>query len=58
MVDINRFTWTQHALQRVSQRGLTPARVEHAIRDLDEIREANGGAAEWRVDAGEFVVCL
>jgi hypothetical protein len=53
---IHRFTWTIHAEERLPQRGLTRARVEHAVRELHPIRETNQGEAEWRVDAGRFVV--
>jgi hypothetical protein len=53
---IERFKWTIHAEERLSQRGLSRARVEHAVQELHPIREANLGAAEWRVDAGRFVV--
>ena len=53
---IDRFTWTIHAEERLPQRGLTRARVERAVRGLHPIREANEGEAEWRVDAGSFVV--
>ncbi|HYM55786.1 MAG TPA: hypothetical protein VES97_10510 [Solirubrobacteraceae bacterium] len=53
---IDRFTWTIHAEERLSQRGLTRARVERAVRELHPIRETNEGEAEWRIDAGNFVV--
>lgn len=53
---IKRITWTTHAEDRLPQRGLTRERVEHAVRDLHPIREDNEGEAEWRVDAGSFVV--
>ena len=53
---IDRFTWTIHAEERLPQRGLTRTRVERAVRDLHPIREINEGAAEWRIDAGSFVV--
>jgi hypothetical protein len=53
---IDRFNWTIHAEDRLPQRGLTRARVEHAVRELHPIREANKGPAEWRVDAGRFVI--
>lgn len=53
---IEHFNWTIHAEDRLPQRGLTRARVERAVRELHPIREANQGAAEWRVDAGRFVV--
>jgi hypothetical protein len=53
---IERFTWTIHAEERLPQRELTRARVERAVRELHAFREANHGAAEWRVDTGSFVV--
>jgi hypothetical protein len=53
---IQRFTWTIHAEKRVAQRGLTRARIERAVRELHPTRETNDGEAEWRVDAGLFVV--
>jgi hypothetical protein len=53
---IERFEWTVHAAERLPQRGLTRARVERAVQELHPIRETNLGAAEWRIDAGRFVV--
>lgn len=53
---IERFIWTIHAEERLSQRGLTRVRVESALRELHPIRETNDGAAQWRVDTGRFVV--
>ncbi|HEX5853110.1 MAG TPA: hypothetical protein VFY36_08455 [Solirubrobacteraceae bacterium] len=53
---LERITWTFHAEERLSQRGLTRARVERAIQELHPIREINKGRAAWRVDAGSFVV--
>ena len=53
---IKRFTWTIHAEERLSQRGLTRIRVERAVRALHPIRETNKGDGEWRIDAGSFVV--
>ncbi|HEY3958899.1 MAG TPA: hypothetical protein VGL68_00155 [Solirubrobacteraceae bacterium] len=53
---IQRFTWTIHAEERMAQRGLTRARIERAVRELHPTRETNEGEAEWRVDAGPFVV--
>jgi hypothetical protein len=53
---IERLTWTTHAEDRLLQRGLTRERVERAVQDLHPIREDNEGEAEWRVDAGGFVV--
>lgn len=51
-----RITWTFHAEERLSQRGLTRARVERAVLELHPLREINKGRAAWRVDAGRFVV--
>lgn len=56
MTKIDRFTWTVHAEERLPERGLTRARVERAIQTLHPIRESNEGSADWRVDAGTFVV--
>jgi hypothetical protein len=53
---IERIMWTFHAEERLSERGLTRARVERAVRELHPIREINKGRAAWRVDAGRFVV--
>jgi hypothetical protein len=53
---IDRFTWTIHAEERLPQRELTRARVERAVRELHPIREANQGAAAWRIDTGRLVV--
>jgi hypothetical protein len=51
-----RFVWTFHAGRRLRERGLTHEFVERAIRELHPIREANEGEADWRIDAGDFVV--
>jgi hypothetical protein len=53
---IDSFRWTIHAERRLSERGLTRARVERAVRTLHPIRQSNAGTADWRVDAGTFVV--
>ena len=53
---IKRFTWTFHAEDRLPQRGLTRVQVERAVRELHPLRETNDGEAEWRIDAGRFVV--
>jgi hypothetical protein len=53
---IERVKWTIHAEERLPQRELTRALVERAVRELHPLRGANYGAAEWRVDAGRFVV--
>jgi hypothetical protein len=51
-----RFVWTFHALERLSERGLTREDVEQAVRDEHPIREANSGEADWRVDTGRMAV--
>jgi hypothetical protein len=38
---IEHFKWTIHAEERLPQRELTRARVEHAVRELHPLREAN-----------------
>jgi len=48
-VEIERFTWTEHARMRLAQRGLDAADVEQAIREGHEQREVNDGRAEWLV---------
>jgi hypothetical protein len=53
---IERFEWTIHAEERLPQRELTRAVVERAVEELHPLREANEGSAEWRIDAGRFVV--
>jgi hypothetical protein len=53
---IERFKWTIHAEDRLSQRGVTRVSVEHAVRELHPFRTNNQGAAEWRVDTGRLVV--
>ncbi len=53
---IESITWTIHAEERLSQRGLTRTRVEHAARTLHPTRATNEGEADWRIDAGRFVV--
>jgi hypothetical protein len=51
-----RFIWTVHAEDRLSERGLTRAVVEQAIREGHWVREANDGAADWRVATARFIV--
>lgn len=58
---IERFIWTDHALLRLEQRGLTRFEVEEAVREGHEIRHVNPGDADWRVegvrtDGRRFVV--
>jgi hypothetical protein len=47
-VAIERFGWTDHALQRLEERGLTRFEVEEAIR---EGREPNEDGADWLIAA-------
>ena len=56
-----RFIWTDHAEQRLSERGLARVEVERAIDDGHEAREANHGEADWRIygtraDGQDFAV--
>lgn len=53
---IKRFTWTFHAEDRLPERGLTRVQVERAVRELHPLREINDEEAQWRIDAGRFVV--
>jgi Domain of unknown function (DUF4258) len=53
---IERFVWTMHAEERLSERGITRDAVELAIREGHPVHETNEGAADWRVDVGRFVV--
>jgi hypothetical protein len=55
-VAVPHFIWTDHALRRLDERGLTRERIAAAIRDGHPIRERNDGVADWRVDGGRFVV--
>jgi hypothetical protein len=48
--------WTSHALERLSERGLTRESVERTVRDLHPVRTANDGAADWRIDASKVSV--
>ncbi len=43
-------------MERLTERGLTRNAVEQAVREQHPIREANGGEADWRIDAGRFFV--
>ena len=45
---IERFIWTDHAGQRVSERGLVRPEVEGAISERHGTREVNRGEADWR----------
>ncbi len=53
---IKRFVWTTHAADRLSERGLTWSTVEAAVRERHDMRTANDGEADWRLDTGRFVV--
>jgi hypothetical protein len=55
-VTVERFSWTIHAEERLPERGVTRDAVERAIREGHPIREPNDGEADWRIDAGRFVV--
>jgi len=44
---IERFLWTEHALERLDERHLTRADVEHAISHGHDRREVNHGQADW-----------
>lgn len=46
---IERFIWTDHAEQRLSERGLAHGEVERAIREQHDTREVNRGDADWRL---------
>lgn len=50
------FEWTFHALERLTERGLTRELVERVVRERHQLREPNMGKADWRIDAGRFVV--
>lgn len=53
---ITLFVWTDHALVRLAERGLTRSEVEDAVREAHEARLANVGQADWliatKTDAG------
>jgi hypothetical protein len=46
---IERFQWTEHAEQRLGERGLARDAVERAIGDGHADRQINTGSADWRV---------
>jgi Domain of unknown function (DUF4258) len=48
---IERFLWTEHALERLDTRQLTRADVERAIADGHDGREVNDGQADWLLSA-------
>lgn len=47
---IDRITWTDHALLRLDQRGLSALAVEAAVRDGHDNRVHNLGEADWLVE--------
>jgi hypothetical protein len=49
VVAIERFVWTEHARDRLSQRRLAASDIEQAIGDGHSSREVNDGHAEWLV---------
>lgn len=49
VVEVERFTWTEHARMRIADRGLDATEVEQAIRSGHAEREVNDGRAEWLV---------
>jgi hypothetical protein len=48
---VERFLWTDHALQRLEERGLTRFEVEDVIRDGHEARAPNEDGADWLITA-------
>ena len=48
---IDRFVWTDHALQRLGERGLTRFEVEEAIREAHDGRVPNEDGADWLIAA-------
>jgi hypothetical protein len=50
------FVWTEHAIERLSERGISHEEVEWAIRELHPSRERGSGEADWHVDTGRIVV--
>jgi len=50
------FEWTQHALERLPERGLTRSAIEQIVRDLHHVRVTNEGPADWRIEASTFSV--
>ena len=43
-------------MKRLPERGLTREMVERAVLERHAARESNVGEADWRVDAGHFLV--
>lgn len=48
---VERFAWTDHALQRLEDRGLTRFEVEDAIREGHDGRVPNEDGADWLIAA-------
>lgn len=48
-VEITEFIWTDHALDRIAERGVTRSEVQAAIREAHEDRVSNLGRADWLV---------
>jgi hypothetical protein len=46
---IERFVWTDHALQRLRERGLARADAEEAVQREHNARKPNRGAGDWRI---------
>jgi hypothetical protein len=46
---VRRIYWTNHALERIAQRGLLPEEVEAVIRRGHAVRALNRGEADWRL---------
>jgi hypothetical protein len=46
---IDRFLWTDHALERLAERRLAREDVERTIGDEHGGRQVNPGSADWRV---------
>lgn len=46
---IQSFVWTDHALLRITERGLTRFEVEAAIREAHDSRLPNAGRADWLI---------
>ena len=50
-MEIERFVWTEHARERLSERRLDASDVEEAVRNQHSEREVNDGRAQWLVSA-------
>jgi hypothetical protein len=58
---IQRITWTDHALLRLKDRGLSRMEVEELVRQGHRFRQVNRGDADWRLhgtrpDGRQFAV--